>query len=81
MADLDLVVVGGQVRLEAVVLDHQLGSCQEGHDCALADTSVTNDDDGLLVFFVDGYGLQSLVDQLLQHGQIYGVGFTVHHSR
>jgi hypothetical protein len=57
---------------------HELGARQEGHDGALADSSIADHDDGLGVLLVDWNRLDTSVDEGLQFVQVNGVALFVH---
>ncbi len=79
MADLDARLLGGvEDGLEAVEADHELGASEEGHDGALADSGISDHDDGFCVLLVNGDGLNAGVDESLELMQINGVALLVH---
>ena len=63
-------------RLKSFVAHLHLRTAQIGHDSALADSSVTDHEDGLGRFVVVGDGFQAVVDHLLEFGEVDGIGVT-----
>ena len=56
--------------LESIESHDQLRASQEGHDGALADTSVSNHDNSFRVFSVDGNSFDACVDESLEFVKI-----------
>jgi len=48
---------------ETIILNDEFGSTEEGHDGTFSNTCVTNHDNSILVFIIDGNGLNSCMDQ------------------
>ena len=79
VADLDARLLRGvENGLESVETHHELGARQEGHDGALADSSIADHDDGLGVLLVDWNRLDTSVDEGLQFVQVNRVALFVH---
>jgi hypothetical protein len=64
------VVQGG---FETLIANHQIVAGEKGHYGTFTHTGIPDHQDGLGVLFVDGDGLETIVDQLLEPGQVDGV--------
>ena len=61
-----------------IILYNEFRSTQKRYDGAFAYSSISDDDNGLGILIVNGYGLNTIVDEFFQFGQVDRIDFSVH---